>query len=139
MQGCVALKIVVTNRLVQHRPLGFPWIIERSFYYPWAFKLKRVHQEARVLTCCTCTKFTNQRRALTLTSNIMTSGFLVLLCLLSAVVVLTESARHTVLTMPRQQVILFSAICLLFISAGSMPMGRLTEVRKRLERPFKAI
>ena len=101
--------------------------------------VKRVHQEARALTCCTCAKFTNQRRALTLTSNIMTSGFLAVLCMLSAVVVLTESARHRVSPIPRSQVTLFSAICFLFIGAGSMPIGRLTEVRKRLERPFKDI
>ena len=55
--------------------------------------------------------------------------------MLSVVVVLTESERYRILTMPQPQVILFSAICLLFISAGSMPIhiGRLTEVRKRLE------
>ena len=105
-------------------------IIERSFYYPWAFKLKRIHQEGRALTFCPCAKFTNQRRALTLTSNIMTSVFLTVLCMLRAVVVLTESARHRVLIMPRPQVILFSAICLLFVGAGSMPIGRLTEVSK---------
>ena len=59
--------------------------------------------------------------------------------MLSEVVVLTESARHRVLIMPRSQVTPFLASCLLFIGAGSMPIGRLTEVRKRHERSFKAI